>query len=261
MPALADVQADVRDALLTGDSTALGPLLVGGRNGRKRLAIHQRHYKASLVTALLDRFPATVWLVGSEFVRHAAQQFVQEHPPTRPCIAEYGEHFPAFLTAQTGAHELPYLGQFAALEWHLGRLSLAVDVPGPKRANLSGFDPGALTEAKIAVQPGAHFLSTQWAVDELMSLYLTDQAPNQFMLEAGDVWLQVRGCRGELRMNRLAHADFAFRAALATGQTLGDAAMSAIEVDAAFDPGLALLTLLDERLVMTIDARRADGAE
>jgi Putative DNA-binding domain len=261
MPALADLQADVRHALLAGETTALEPLLVGGQNGRKRLAIHQRHYTASLITSLLDRFPATVWLVGSEFVQRAAQHFVRLRPPTRPCIAEYGEEFPAYLMAQTSVVELPYLGQFAALEWHLGRLSLAVDLPSLSAADLSGFDPGALTDARIALQPGLQLVNTHWAIDQVMSLYLTDKAPDRFTLQAGDVWLELRGCRGELRMNRLPQVDFVFRSALAAGQLLGDAALSALEVDPAFDPGRALLNLLDERLVVTIDARRAEGVE
>jgi hypothetical protein len=261
MPALADLQAGVRRALLEGEPTAFEPLLVGGCDGRRRLEIHQRHYIASLVMSLLDRFPATVWLVGSEFVRHAAQQFVRQHPPTRPCIAEYGEEFPAFLMAQTGEGKLPYLGQFATLEWHLGRLSLAVDLPGPNGAALSAFDPGALTDATVTLQPGVEFLSAQWAIDELMSLYLSDQAPDRFTLDTGDEWLELQGCRGELRMTRLTHSDFAFRAGLAAGRMIGDAALSALEIDPAFDAGGALLNLLDEGLIVTIDAPRAEGGE
>lgn len=261
MPALADLQADVRRALLAGDTTALEPFLIGGQDGRKRLAIHQRHYNASLVTSLLDRFPATVWLVGSEFVQRAAQQFVWQHPPARPCLAEYGDDFPAFLMAQIGSNELPYLGQFATLEWHLGRLSVAVDAPGPNRADLPGFDPGALADARVTLQPGVQFLNARWAIDELMSLYLTDRSPERFTLEARDVWLELRGCRGELRMNRLAHADFIFRARLVAGELLGEAALSALEVYPAFDAGVALLNLLDEGLVVTVDARRAGRAD
>ena len=34
--------------------------------------IHQRHYATSLTRALVERFPATVWLVGSELVTRAA---------------------------------------------------------------------------------------------------------------------------------------------------------------------------------------------
>ena len=90
-----------------GEAETVAPLLVGGNDPRKRLAIHHRHYETSLVTALLDRFPATIWLVGSTFVTETARQFVRRRPPSRPCIAEYGEEFPAFLSAILGAAELP----------------------------------------------------------------------------------------------------------------------------------------------------------
>ena len=45
----------------------------------------------------------------------------------------------------------------------------------------------------------------------LMGIYLTNSAPEQFLLRQEDVWLEVRGTRGELHMNRLSHADFVAR--------------------------------------------------
>ncbi len=41
MPALADIQAAVRDALVRGDWRALAPMLVGGTHPEHRLAIHR----------------------------------------------------------------------------------------------------------------------------------------------------------------------------------------------------------------------------
>src|SRR5258705_6326416 len=119
MLALADIQAVVRDALVRGDRRAVAPMLSGGTYPEHRLAIHQRHYAASLTRVLLDRFPATVWLVGSDFVTDAATSFIREQPPSKPCLAEYGERFPQHLGAHPAAATLPYLSQFAELEWHL----------------------------------------------------------------------------------------------------------------------------------------------
>jgi hypothetical protein len=187
--ALPDLQDGVRRALVTGDASPVVGVLVGGKDGGKRFAIHQRHYAVSLVTALLDRFPATVWLVGSEVVTEAARWFVQRHPPSRPCLAEYGESFPQFLAEQPAVAHLAYLRSFAELEWHVGRLALAVDHP-----------------------VGVHYLHADWAIDELMSIYLTDCEPEQFVLEQGDFWLELCGNRGELRINRLGEADFRQRA-------------------------------------------------
>jgi hypothetical protein len=120
MLSLRDLQANVRRAIVCGDVGAIAPLLVGGGDSRTRLAIHRRHYRASLVNALLEKFPATVWLTGSAFPTEAARQFVAAHPPDHPCIAEYGKEFPAFLAALPTAAHLPYLRDFAELERRVG---------------------------------------------------------------------------------------------------------------------------------------------
>jgi hypothetical protein len=196
MPALADIQAAVRDALVRGDRSVATPLLSGGAHPEHRLAIHQRHYAASLTRALLDRFPATVWLVGSELVTDAATSFIREEPPSKPCMAEYGESFPRHLGAHPAAGSLLYLPQFAELEWHLGRLALATEE-----------------------SPHVHYLHLEWSLDELIGVYLADAAPDQFALRREDVWLEVRGLRGTLEMRRLTKDDFLQRA---NGDFAGD---------------------------------------
>jgi hypothetical protein len=85
---------------------------------------------------------------------------------------------------------LPYLAQFAELEWHLGRLALA-------------------TEESANVQ----HVHLDWALDELIGFYLTDTAPDEYALRQEDVWLEIRGLRGELQMNRLTGEEFARRVA------------------------------------------------
>lgn len=192
MRTLAEIQAGIRDALVHGDGSAVMSLLVGGIHPEYRLAIHQRHYSASLARALVERFPATVWLVGSDLVTHAARTFVRDHPPEKPCIAEYGEGFPRCLSAQAGTDALPYLAQFAEIDWHLGRLALATDD-----------------------SPHVHVMHLDWSLDELMAIFLTENAPEQFALRREDVWLEIRGLRGELRMTRLSEE----AASRAPGQT------------------------------------------
>ena len=68
MITLADIQAGIRDAVVNGNAATVAPGPVGGAHPEQRLAIHRRHYMASLTRALVERFPATVWLVGSELV-------------------------------------------------------------------------------------------------------------------------------------------------------------------------------------------------
>jgi hypothetical protein len=174
---LADVQARITTVLQSGAQDPCANLLVGGDDPRARLTVHARHYQSSLTRAIVERFPATVWLAGSALVTDAATAFVRSHPPTRPCLAEYGGAFPAFLQTWPRAAHLPYLPQFAAIDWHLGRLAIATS------------DPPVM-------------LRLDWSLDELMTFFLSDQAPDAYALRAETVWLEVHGARGELSLRR-----------------------------------------------------------
>lgn len=87
-------------------------------------------------------------MVGSPFVTEAARHFIREHPPLAPCIAEYGVEFPAFLSTRPAADRVPYLREFAELEWCLGQVAIAIDTPGVTLADFSKLDAGALPDAR-----------------------------------------------------------------------------------------------------------------
>ncbi len=256
MSPLAEVQRRIRDAVVKGDPAPAASLVVGGTDPAQRLAIHLRHYRSSLTTAVMGRFPATGWLVGTPLLEEAARHFVRECPPSAPCIGEYGHRFPTFLATWPGAARVPYVRAFADLDWHLGRLALAIDLPELTRDNLAAVRADELADAVLTIQPGTHYAHAEWPIDELMMLYLSDAAPAQFALADTEVWIEVRGARGSLRFSRLTAAEFSFRVAIAEGVPLGDAAQRAWATDSTFDPGLGLAAIVDGGLATSIGQPR-----
>lgn len=261
MLSLADTQALIRAALVDDASTNVRPILVGGHNPARRLAIHQRQYESSLVAALLGKFPATAWLVGRAFVEHYARVFVHERPPQSPCIAEYGADFPEFVSVQAGSERVPYLRAFAELEWAVGAVSIAVEQTPVGVDRLSNLEATALPDVRLTLQSGLQLLGTDWSVDDLFKMYLTDTAQEEIILEPGPVWLQVRGSRGTFRVDRLGKGDFLFRQAIANGESTGDAAARALERGLNFDPGAALSAVFGEGLVTAIVTGMAQAVE
>lgn len=252
MPSLADTQAAVRHAVVTGDSALVAPWIVGGRNAEKRLEIHRRHHEASLATAVLGRFPATAWLAGAPFMTEAARHFVREHPPTSPCLAEYGDAFPRFLSRCPGAESLPYLAAFAELDWALGYVSVAVDGSPMPATVLTGVGAGGLLEARLILQPGLWHLRSDWPIDDLIGLYLTDSAPDRFSFEPRAVQLEIRGARGEFQIRRLDPGVFIFRQQVRNGLPIGAAAERALAADSGFDPAQALASVFADGLVVEV---------
>ncbi len=239
MPRLVEVQRRLRDAVVGPGSSAIIPLLVGGADPGERLAIHRRHYEGSLVRALLDKFPATTWLIGSPTMHAAARAFAHLHPPTSPCIAEYGESFPVFLAGHEGSRRLAYLRWFAELEWRLVHAAIAIERPALDLQRLANHGD-RLPDLKLVAQPGLTYLASPWPVDDLMKFYLTDAAPEQHRLSAVAIWLEICGSRGAFRFDRLDRGEFLFREALVNGIALGAAAERALDADEEFDVGAAL---------------------
>lgn len=242
---LGDLQVAVRAILTGGECGALATRLIGGSDPGRRLAIHRRHYATSLTAAIVSRFPATHWLLGSEVFTAAAGAFVDAHPPERPCIAEYGESFPSFLRDWPAAAHLIYVPAFAELEWHLGALALDVDLPA-----VDVLPTGAGSSAlHLQLQTGVRYLSLDWPVDVLIRGFLEETLPEAFAMEPLVGWLEVRGDRGQLRMQRLSAGRHAFRQALAGGAPLGDAMLAGLGTDDTFRPTDELTALLGEGLV------------
>jgi hypothetical protein len=249
---LADIQHQIRDAVVNPHGGPVAARLVGGTNPAKRLDIHRRHYEVSLTAAVVGRFPATAWLIGARRLEDAARGFVHEHPPMAPCIAEYGTAFPTFLATWSETAHLTYVPPFADLDWHLGRVAVSIDVAAVARAEVARIAPTDLADAVVHLQPGIHYVEASWPIDMLITMYLTDLSPESWTLTAEVVHLEVRGARGSFRFSRLTAADYAFRTSLSAGRTLGDAAAHALGVDTDFDPGVALVALIDERAIVGI---------
>jgi hypothetical protein len=154
----------------------------------------------------------------------AARGFVHAHPPTAPCIAEYGTAFPDFLGTRPETAHLAYLPAFADLDWHLGRLAVSVDSTAVGTDELTRLGPGHLADMAVTLQPGTHYVRAKWAIDALIKMYLTDTSPESWELQHDEVRLEVRGARGMFRLSRLSAPEYAFRVSLAAGLTLGEAA-------------------------------------
>lgn len=249
---LADFQAKVRGAIVDGDAAPLAALLTGRGDPLNRFSIHQRHYETNLVRTLLGKFPAMEWLAGSAFMSAGASDFIRRHPPSAPCIAEYGEGFPAFVGEHAEGQHIPWLRWVGELEWRLGHASLAIEQTPLSLAELSEIAPERLADCILELQPGLHYLAAPWPVDALVTLFLEDNAPERYALDAADVLLEVRGARGAFSMTRLDAGTYVFSQTLQRGISVGAAAEQALDADPNFDAGRGLVRLIAADLAIAI---------
>ncbi len=259
-PSLSDFQQQVRDAVVSGNTALIAPLLhAAGRDSARRAEIHRRHYHTSLVAAVMNRFPASSWLLGSAVTEAAAMSFVCAHPPTAPCIAEYGDRFPEWLAAHAASVDLPCVESFATLDWQLGRLAVSADGPALTPTQMTRLTTDGLADAVVLLQSGTYYLRAGWPVDALMGAFLGDPTQALATIKPQMVWLEARGNRGAISLTRLREADWVFRSDIHKARPVGVAAERAWQVDAQYDPGRALATMCHESLIAGLSGITGEG--
>lgn len=97
---------------------------------KQRMAIYHHHFKATLREALALTFPVVARLVGVHFFNAMADAFTVANPPARPCLAEYGDGFPAFIGGFEPAQSLPYLADVALFEWLMAEAAHVANYEG-----------------------------------------------------------------------------------------------------------------------------------
>lgn len=267
-PALADIQAALRAAVLGGDSAALAPWIDGnGLDPAQRIAIHRNNTTVGLIDALEASFPVVRALVGEAFFAQAARAFVRAHPPIGPVLTAYGEGFADFLAAYEPAAGLPYLPDVARLE--RARLSAqtaaSADPVAPEA--LSAIPSPLFAHARCSVHPSFRVVVSAWPVDRIWAMHQPDWPEGETVsLDEGPATVLL--CRPDrtVRMARADRGTVSLLWALDMGQTLETAAAAAAkEADAAFDLtaalGLALSLGLLTDVVVPRDAAQSLATE
>jgi hypothetical protein len=244
MPPLRELQAGFRAALLEGDDHAIGNAIrADGIEATARLAVYRHHVFTTLTAALLSTYPVIARLVDLRFFGYAAHAYIRAHPPAGPCLFEYGASLADFLERFEPCRHLAYLPDVARLEWAMSRALHAADT--------TPIEPRALLlAAQVRLHPSVTLLSSEWPVDAIWQANQPEAADASVDLAAGGVCLQVWRAEDEVVFRKLTPAAFVFRAALAGGQPLADAASAALGADPAVDLAVLLRETLDEEVLV-----------
>ncbi len=234
-------------ALQAGFSRALfktPPAPPPGLIHARRFTVHRNNLYASLIEVLRARYPVIERLVGGDFFKPAASLFVSAHPPSTPVLIEYGEDFPAFLESFEPARGLPYLADVARLEWLRHVAYHAADrTPAPIASSLASVSPERAGGLTFAFHPSAGLIASPYPIVSIWETNTLDERVRPIGPALPSEAALV--IRPQLQVNvlRLDAAGHAFTAALAAGETLGQAAARAA-ANEGFDLGPTLAKLI-----------------
>jgi hypothetical protein len=253
VPTLRDLQAVVGAVMLGGDATLAEASVHGdGLGAVARLAVYRHHVLASLTAVLESIYPVVVRLVDARFFRYAADRYIHAHPPSRPCLFEYGATFGDFLARFPPTRHLAYLPDVARLEW---AMNAALNAPDVEAATPQTLSPAS----RIALHPSVSLLHSRWQIDSIWRANQPGREGEVVDLQTGGVRLQIWRAGDEVVFRRLSIAEDALRRALTSAGRLDAAAEAALAADATADLAVVVRGLLEEEVLVPAFEACVDG--
>ncbi|BDI06457.1 DNA-binding domain-containing protein [Sphaerotilus microaerophilus] len=249
-PAIQDVQrsqAAWAQALLDPQLGApTGLRSWNGSDPAQRFALHRNNVVLGLSEALGEAFPVLRAHVGATAFEVLAREFLRDHPPASPVLSDWGDELAGWIERYAPAAAWPWLADLARLERARVRLYHAADASALPESAIAArlAQPHRLSAARLTWHPGAAVYQSRWACVSLWAAHQGAGAWADLDIQQGEAALLLRQ-GDELQVLPLPPAQAAVLAALARGQTLGEAARHAEETQEGEAATLAAcLTLL-----------------
>lgn len=243
---LREVQRSFRTALLGGDPEAAEALVAGDAvTPADRLLVHRNNAQLALVEVLASDFPVTRRIVGADFFREMARQFLFAHPPERPELLAYGGGLPDFIAAFPPARPLPYLADVARLEAAVKQSYFAADAASLRPADLAGLQDEAAAELVLALHPSVHIVASAHPILTIHQANRPERAKvGRVNTAAPGQTVLVSRLAADVVLDAIGHGDAAFLTAIGAGRPLIDAAAAGSLADPDFDLQVSLTLYL-----------------
>ncbi len=237
----------------------LAPDAAGPLADQPGLAIYRNGIRRACIEALVANHPATGRLLGEDWLRSAAAEYLQHAWPTEASLLRYGDSLPDFLAGLPSTAGLPWLRAVCRLDRLWLDAHAAADAQPVDAGLFSALAPEALGQVRLRPLPSARWT---WHADmPAFAIWQAARAGAEATDLAGLPWapdgaLLVRA--GEaVEWHALDRAGCAFLDACADGRTLLEASGQAM----AADPGCAIAPLIGQLLgwqVLSLDPIRTD---
>lgn len=211
-----------------------------------RIGIYHHNRRANFRKALALGFPVIERVVGAEFFRQLADEYLARHPSRSGDLHRAGGAFAQFLHDGFAApgSAYAYLADLARVEWAWQSALLAADAGALGVESLESFAAADWPMLRFTLQPALTLLHSIWPVHTLFMEH-RGADPATVRLDAGGECLVVLRRGAQVEAHRLSEAEYALWQSLVDGRHLAtalDAVMDKASASDAepFDLGIAL---------------------
>lgn len=246
MPSLRELQIGFAAALFaeqpSSSAWSAGGDPLGATAG---LATYRNNLREGFRKALALEFPVIEQLVGADYFRQLALQFLAAHPSRSGDLSGIGAPFPQWLREQFAGTRYSWFADVATLEWALEELRIAAEVPSADVADLATIDPASYAALALRLHPAARLLAFEAPAASIWLAHQNDP-PAAVDLMAGGERVLVRARAECFEFHRLSASEHSLLEGLGREEPLG----AAVERVLASDPDIDLTLVLGRLLAI-----------
>ena len=223
------------------------PARLTGPNGKgadTRFDVYRNNVAVGLANALAGMFPATQRIVGEEFFRAMARQYVRSHPPRSRLLAEYSRDLAAFISGFEPLAELPWLADVAAIERAWLDAYHAADAAPLTMNDLTAIPADALALTSFEPHPAARLVCSPYAAVSIFTANRLEGEVGGIDADRAEDALVTRP-RLQVSVRSLPPGGAVFLQSLFDGFALGEAAENALAEHADFDLGANIAGMIE----------------
>jgi len=185
-------------------------------SGSDRLQIHYNNYIQSLTKALRLIYPLIEKLVGIEYFKALAREYIKLNPSYTKNLTFYGEGFSQFLIHFSPLQSFAYLPEMARLEWSCHEVYYAPEGAIFDINSLRNINEGEYRKIRFNLNPTCRLLDCQFPVHQIWKACQNNPSEEIIVLNGEGDKLLISRIKGEVNIEKLSNAEFNLLAAFSS---------------------------------------------
>ena len=237
MPSLRELQTAFAAGVFGDTAGDVTDHIISRRfSGARHLQIYRNNTFTSLTGALQAVYPVVTRLVGEEFFRYTAHEYIRRYPSTSGNLHEFGQEFAGFIAGFPSVSALVYLPDVARLEWAYHQVFHAAEHASLALNALATVPQDKYAGLKFKPHPACRLLASDYPILRIWQANQPDYSgDNAVDLSLGGVRLLVIRRQLTVEIEPLGAGEYALLQSLASGHNFEQACETTLEVEAQFN--------------------------
>ncbi len=229
----------VNSVLTDDDSHIAGSINAPESYKAELIDIYRNNTIGGITNAMELTYPVIVRLVGEDFFKATAKEYLNKYYPISGNLDDYGGEFPVFLESFPPVKPLPYIADIARLEWAFHESSLANKENPLDGAALSKIPQDKYFNLAFKLHNSAKFIESEYPIHLIWKMNDTESDDNDSEIidlekEGGARLLIIRPYL-KVSIIPLLKCEYVFLQSLNEKNSLYQAFEDATELDEEFD--------------------------